>query len=293
MILVTGASGKLGKEVSRQLAQKKLQFRCLVRKTSKIEELEKIGANLCYGDVTDRESLKEAMQGVDSVISTHTLGMQKKGITYWDVDYHGNLNLIKLLKENGGGKYVFISGMGAILYSRFPLFQVKQLIENLLITSGLDYTIFRPSGFFSDFTMTAEFIQKYHLYPIMGGGGNYRIQGIHEGDLAYCAVDSLSNNKASNQIFSIGGPEVLTYKKIVSVYSKVLGYKVRVLPIPLGLIKTVGWIVDTFTGYRYSIQGFIDALSKDSVTDNEPILNTFDVKLRPFEEYLGIFFKKR
>jgi len=293
MILVTGASGKLGKEVSRQLAQKRLQFRCLVRKTSKIEELEEIGANLCYGDVTDRESLKEAMKGVDSVISTHTLGMQKKGITYWDVDYHGNLNLIKLLKENGGGKYVFISGLGAILYSRFPLFQVKQLIENLLITSGLDYTIFRPSGFFSDFTMTAEFAKKRHLYPVMGGGGNYRIQGIHEGNLAYCAVDSLSNNKASNQIFSIGGPEVLTYNKIVSVYSKVLGYKVRILPIPLGLIKTAGWIVDTFTGYRYSIQGFIDALSKDSVTDNEPLLNTFDVKLRTFEEYLGDFFKKR
>ncbi len=291
MILVTGASGTLGKEVSRQLAQKKLQFRCLVRKTSKTEELEKIGANLCYGDVTDRESFKEAMQGVDSVISTHTLGMQKKGFTFWEVDYKGNFDLIESLKENGGGKFIFISGLGVSLNSRFPLYRVKQLVENLLKTSGLDYTIFRPSGFFSDFTMTAEFAKKRHLYPVMGVS-NHQVQGIHMRDLACCVIESLSNSKASHQTFQIGGPEVLTYRKIVSIYSEVLGYKVRLLPIPLGFIKAAGWMVDAFTGYRYSIQGFVDAFSKDSVCDNEPLLNTFDVKFRTFEEYLRDFFAK-
>ena len=98
MILVTGASGKLGKEISRQLTQRKLDFRCLVRKSSKVKELEEMGANLSYGDVTDRESLRQAMQGVEQVISTHCLGMAKKGITCWDVDYQGNLDLIELLK---------------------------------------------------------------------------------------------------------------------------------------------------------------------------------------------------
>jgi uncharacterized protein YbjT (DUF2867 family) len=289
MILVTGASGTLGREISRQLAQRKLDFRCLVRKTSKVKELEEIGATLCYGDVTDRESLKEAMRGVKTLISTHTLGMPKKGVTYWDVDYQGNLNLIELLKKNGGGKLVYISGLGVALNSRFQLYKVKQLIENSLKISGLDYTVFRPSGFFSDFTMSAKTAQKYHLYPTMGWG-SHRIQGIHMGDLAYCVIDSLSKSKASNQVFYIGGPEVLTYKKIVNIFSKVLGHKVRILPIPLGLLKTVGWIVDILTSYRYTIQGFIDAFSKDSTCDNGPLLNAFDIKLRTFEEYLREFF---
>jgi uncharacterized protein YbjT (DUF2867 family) len=293
MILVTGASGTLGKEISRQLAQGKHDFRCLVRKTSKVKELEEIGANLCYGDVRDRETLREAMKGVTAVISTHTLGMQRKGITYWDVDYQGNINLIELLKENGGGKFVYISALRVVLQSRFQLYKVKKLIEDALKLSGLDYTIFKPSGFFSDFTTAVKFIQKFHLLPAMGWG-EHRIQGIHVGDLAYCVIDSLSNNKASRQIFNIGGPEVLTYKKIAAVYSKLLGHKVRILPIPIGFQKTVGWVVDTFTSYCYDIQGFVDAFSSgDSICDNEPLLKTFDIKLGTFEEYLRDFLAKQ
>ena len=121
MILVTGASGTLGSEIARQLTQGKRDFICLVRKTSNVTELESLGVNLCYGDVTDRESLKQAMKGVTSVLSTHSIGLQKKGVTYWDVDYRGNLDLIQSLLQNGGGKYVYISSLGASLTSSFQL----------------------------------------------------------------------------------------------------------------------------------------------------------------------------
>jgi len=283
MILVTGGAGTLGREVCRQLSERGLAYKCLVRKTSKTRSLEKIGAALVYGDVRDRASLEPAMAGVTRVLSMHSLGMQKKGLTYWDVDYQGNIQLMELLKKNGGGKFVFVSALGVSLDSRFQLYKVKQLVTNALQISGLDYTVFKPSGFFSDFTQAAGFIQKRGIMPAMGSGKN-RIQGIHMGDLAYCMIDSLTNEKASRRIFSIGGPEALTYRRIADTYEKLLNRKVRLLPIPAWFQKCLGWTVDTFTGYRYDIQGFVDAFTAgDSVCDNMPLLETFDVRLRTFE----------
>jgi len=285
MILLTGASGTLGKEIAKQLLQSKKEFRCLVRPTSKTDELEKLGVNLSYGDVTDRTSLVEAMGNVENVISTHSLGIQKKGITYWNFDYQGNLDLIELLKANGGGKFVFISALGATLDSPFQLYKVKQLIEHALAVSGLDYTVFKPSGFFSDFTMSARLVRKFHLYPAMGSG-NHQIQGIAVEDLARCAIDALTNDKAFHRVFSIGGPEVLTFKKVAALYAQLLGHNVRTLPVPTALQKSLAWIVDTFTGYRYEIQGFVNAFSQDSLCDNQPLLSTFPITLTSFEDYL-------
>jgi uncharacterized protein YbjT (DUF2867 family) len=288
MILLTGGSGTLGKEIARQLTQGQRDFRCLVRKTSNLKDLEKMGAKLCFGDVTDPGSIKQAMKGVKAVLSTHSLGIQKKGITYWDVDYQGNLALIQSLLDNGGGKFVYISSLGASLGSSFQLYRVKQLIEDALKVSGLNYTVFKPSGFFSDFTMSANMVKKYHLYPSMGWG-DHKIQGIDVGNLAFCVIDSITNDKANNCVFSIGGPEVLTFKSVAAIYSTLLRHNVRILPIPTGLQKTVGWIVDSLTCYRYEIQGFIDAFSHDSICDNGPLLNTFDIRLIRFEDYLADF----
>lgn len=288
MILLTGASGTLGKKIARQLTQGKRDFRCLVRKTSNIKELEAMGANLSYGDVTDLESLKQAMQGVTTVLSTYSLGIQKKGITYWDVDYQGNLALIQSLLDNGGGKFVYISSLGASLASSFQLYRVKQLIEDALKVSGLNYTVFKPSGFFSDFTRSADMVKKFHLFPAMGWR-NHKIQGIDVGNLAFCVIDSITNEKANNSVFAIGGPEVLTFEGVAAIYAKLLRHNVRILPIPTGLQKTVGWVVDALTSYRYEILGFIDAFSHESICDNGPLLNTFDISLKRFEDYLADF----
>jgi uncharacterized protein YbjT (DUF2867 family) len=285
MILVTGASGTLGKEIAKQLLQSNQEFRCLVRPTSKTDELQKLGVNLSYGDVTDRTSLLEAMGNVESVISTHSLGMQKKGITYWDVDYRGNLDLIELLKSNGGGKFVFISALGATLDSPFQLYKVKKIIEHVLTVSGLDYTVFKPSGFFTDFTMSARLVRKFHLYPAMGSG-DHQIQGIAVEDLARCAIDALTNTRASHRVFSVGGPEILTFKKVAALYAQLLGHNVRTLPIPLAVQKSLAWMIDTFTSYRYEIQGFVNAFSQDSLCDNQPLLSAFPITLTLFEDYL-------
>ena len=285
MILVTGATGTLGKEVAKQLVQKKASFKCLVRQSPKAQELEEMGAPVCYGDITDEVALKKAMAEVTAVISCHSLGLPKKHITCWEVDYQGNIDLIEQLKEKGGGKFVYISAMGVHMQSMFPLYKAKFAIETALKISGLDYTILRPSGFFSDFTMTAKMIQKYHIYPVMGDG-NDRIQGIHQADIATCAIDALSNKKATDKMFEMGGPEAFTPNHVAELYSNILGYQVRTIPVPVLMQKIIGTVADALTGYRYSVQGFMEAFGGESLCDNGPLLEAFDIELSYFEDYL-------
>jgi uncharacterized protein YbjT (DUF2867 family) len=250
-----------------------------------------MGATLCYGDIGDRDSLKQVMEGVTGVISTHTQGISKKDVSVWDIDYQGNKDLIELLVENGGGKFVFISSLSVSLDSPYILFTIKCMIENMLALSGLDYTVFRPAGFFSDFTMSAKMVKKYHIYPAIGGK-DHPLQAIYQGDIAFCAVDSLSNPKASNQIFPIGGPEQLTSGDIAAYYAEFLGHKVRIVPVPAAIPKTIAKVVDAFTGNRYNIYGMADAFTKVNVSDNKKLLDTFDIELQTFEPYLKEFLEK-
>ncbi|MFC1670129.1 SDR family oxidoreductase [Spirochaetota bacterium] len=292
MILLAGATGSLGSEVAKELAKKNKKFKCLVRETSDVKALEEIGALLVYGDVRDRESLKEAIKGVTGIISTFTLGRQRKGITYRDVDYEGNKNLIELLKENGGGKYVFISSLSVNADSVFGLFKVKHEIENLLKSSGLDYTIFKPSGFFTDFTMTAGVVLKRHIYPAVGGR-NLKIQGIYQGDIAFCVVDSFSNEKASKQVVPIGGPEVITAKDAAAIYSELLERKIRILPIPAIIPRAIAWTFDLFTGQKYKIHALLKAMMRDSISDNTRLLSIFDIDFKYLREYLEEYLRER
>ena len=288
MILLTGAAGTLGGEIAKHLKKKNKPFKCLVRETSNVEALEAMGATLVTGDVRDKAALNEAMTGVTAVISTHTMGLPKKDLSYWEVDYESNKFLIEQLQKSGGGKYVYISALSVTPDASFLLYQVKGEIENLLKESELDYTILSPSAFFSDFTRTAGTIKKYHVYPAFGGR-KLRIQAIHPEDVAICAVDALDNEKASRQRVPMGGPDVITSKEATEIYSEVLGFKVRTISIPAGIPKTAAKIYDLFTGHRYNISSILDAWMRNSVSDNEKLHAIFDIELITLKDHIKKF----
>jgi nucleoside-diphosphate-sugar epimerase len=118
------------------------------------------------------------------------------------------------------------------------------------------------------------------------GYGNDRIQGIHQADIATCAIDALKNKKASHKTFLMGGPETLTLKQVAEIYSRILGYKVRTIPIPLAVQKIVGTVADAVTSYQYNVQGFMEAFGGESICDNGPLLDAFNIELSYFEDYL-------
>ena len=113
MILIVGSTGLLGFEICSILAEKKKDFRALVRTTSdqsKVDQLKNLGAEIVIGDLKDMNSLAEACKGVTQVISTasSTLSRQE-GDTIQTVDLEGQLNLVNAAKSANVEKFVFIS----------------------------------------------------------------------------------------------------------------------------------------------------------------------------------------
>jgi uncharacterized protein YbjT (DUF2867 family) len=82
MILVTGGTGFVGSHLIKRLASERIQTRYLARKTSDIKKLKDLGIEVAYGDVLDKESLKKAVEGVETVIHLVGIIVEKKGATF-------------------------------------------------------------------------------------------------------------------------------------------------------------------------------------------------------------------
>ena len=113
-IFITGATGFIGTHVARCLAQTEHELICLVRKTSDIRELEKLGVKLITGDITDRASVLDGMKGCDWVINLaniYTFWEPDKRV-YTKVNIGGNRNVMEAALETGVRKVVHVSTAG-------------------------------------------------------------------------------------------------------------------------------------------------------------------------------------
>lgn len=239
MYLVTGATGGVGRRIVRLLRERDLPVRAFVRLTSRYGELENRGAEIFIGDLRQDRDIQKACQGVQYIISTHGSGGDAQAL-----DYRANIDLIDRAKENGVQHFVFISVLGADRgYEDAPVFKAKRAVEKYLQASGLNYTILRPAGLASNLIPLAEQFRQTGIYLLNGDSQN-RTSIVSTDDLAQIAVDSVSVADARNQIFPVGGPDVLKREDLPRIFGRIFNQEPIVINPPLfvfdGLRSVVG-----------------------------------------------------
>src|SRR5256885_5246924 len=149
MILVVGATGLLGGEICRLLAQGGTPVRALVRGTAdldRVAHLKGLGADLVRGDLKDRRSLDAACRGANAVISTaSSTRSRQEGDSIESVDRQGQLSLVDAAAAAGGKHVVLISFPSG--QADFPLPCAKPPVEGPLRESGMGYTILHATSF--------------------------------------------------------------------------------------------------------------------------------------------------
>jgi uncharacterized protein YbjT (DUF2867 family) len=239
-VLVVGSTGFLGMEICRQLVHAGKMVIALVRPASdpaKVKALQQMGVETRVGDLKNITSIRKAMEGVDSLISTasSTLSRQE-GDSIESVDGHGQLNLVQAAMDSGVNQFIFISFCP--MSHPFPLQTAKRNVEKKLMESKMNYTILQ-SGFFMEVWLSPAVgfdfpNSKVTIY----GEGNNKLCWISLVDVAAIAVASLDNEAARNSVFQVGGPEALSPLEVVSIFEKHTGNKFTIDFVPVVALQS-------------------------------------------------------
>lgn len=293
MILVTGGTGFVGGHLVDRLLLEKIQSRCLVRKGSNIEKLkkEKPIIDLAFGDLTDEESLKNALEGLETVIHLIGIIVEKKGATFEIIHTQGTRNLVKACKMAGVRRFIYISALGAREKARSRYHITKWEAEQAVIKSGMEYVIFRPSimiGKGGEFiTMLSKIVQEAPVVPIIDGKS--KVQPIYVENTIDCIIKSLKEPRIRNRIFEIAGPDQITYKELFLTLMDVLEIKKPTLEMPIWLMYPAAYIIERLIEKPpITIQQLI-MLQEDNICDIKEIQKVFDLHLISLKEALQTF----
>lgn len=243
-ILVTGATGFIGKHLVLQLIEAGHYVRVLIRPSSQTPNLP-IGVQMevVVAGLNDLRGLRAAMVGVDTIF--HLAGAEWHGAyaSLMNVDIQGTQVISRLAAEAQVERIFYLSHLGADRASAYPVLKAKAIAEEYIRRSGIDYTIFRSSVVFGPgdgFTTGLGFILKY--FPgifMMPGDGNTLLQPLWIEDLIACLSWSLEDPETLNQIFEVGGGEYLSMRQIVEIMMEAMNKRRAIINIGVPYIRSL------------------------------------------------------
>lgn len=261
-ILLAGTTGYLGSHIAKRLIQKAYDPRVIVRSPDKLRQFGIEVEDMLHAEVTRPETLKGCCKGIDTVISTVGITRQKDGLTYLDVDYQANLNLLNEARENGVRKFIFVSVLNGEKMRYLKICDAKERFVEQLEKSGLNYCVIRPNGFFSDMSEFYAMARKGSIY--LFGDGEQITNPIHGEDLAEVCIDAIDG--VDNEI-RVGGPETLSYNQIANIAFEVVGTEPKINRIPNWVRTTMLRLIRVFTSSRFygPIEFFLTVTAIDMI----------------------------
>ena len=259
-ILVAGATGYLGRYLLKELLSQGYETTALVRNTKKLEG-ESVD-HILQAEVTKPETLKGKFDGIDLLISTIGITRQKDGLTYMDVDYQANINLLEEAKSAGVQKLIYVSLLNGANLRCLKMVEAKEKFVDVLKSSEVDYTIIRPNGIFSDMTEILKMAQKGTVN--LFGDGKYKMNPVHVADLAEVCVDAI---ESIEKTIEVGGPELFTHNDIAELAFNVVNKKPRIKYMPEWMRKMILGLTRIFTSSKTygPMEFFFTVLAMDMI----------------------------
>ncbi len=299
--MVTGGSGFVGGYVVKELLRRGHTPVCLVRDPDKLLRRLPGSAQLrletVRGSLARAQAIRRAVEGADAVIHLVGIIVESLGQSFRKVHVNGTRAVVDAAAAAGVKRYIHMSALGVRPNAVAGYHRTKFEAEEYVRSSGLDWTIFRPSiihgpdGEFMQL-MKAFVRPKLRHGPIVAmpyfGSGEGRLQPVSVRDVAHCMAASIEMPDTVGQTYALGGTEVYNWKELYAVCSQAIsGNTKRQVSVPIPVAKLLALTVMKTPLVPKLLKfnrGQVQMSQEDSVCDTAPIEEAFGIKLRGFQD---------
>jgi NADH dehydrogenase len=296
-ILVTGATGFVGREVVQELLIRGHAVRALVRKGSE-KRLRNFDKRVEFfpGDCLHPETLAPAAAGCDAII--HLVGIIRefpgRGVTFERVHVQATRNVVDAGLAAGVRRLLHMSALGARPEPADPYHVTNFRADEYVMASGLTYTIFRPSVIYGpqdrSINLFVRQIQRLSFFPVIGDG-QYQLQPVPVDTVAQALTLALELPQSENRIYDVGGPDPLTFDEIIDTIAAVVGRRIRKIHQPVWAMNFAARLCGRFRWFPLT-PGQLRMLLEGSTCDPTAFYQDFGLPARTFQEGLAAYLSR-
>ena len=294
MILITGATGYIGRHLVSRLVAQGERPRCLVRNIKRASSILPAGTlAFVQGDTTSPASLGTAVQGVDTIVHTAFITAdlkQSAGNRYQETNVQGTANLVEAAKKAGVKRIIVISGLGTKPDKPGSYMQGRYLAEKMVKESGLDWTIVQPSVLFGKdapfIKGLTDLIRTAPVVPLIGGG-KIMFQPIYVEDVVTVIIKVLQEpERTKNKTYTIGGPAYYSFTQIIDALLQAMHKKRIRVPAPTPLVGIGAAVMEAVLPKPPLTKAAMTLFTFDNTTDLHSVERDFGFTPMSFTTYL-------
>jgi len=238
MILVTGATGLIGRALVRRLSAGDAPVRCLVRDPRRLGA-DRVRVQIALGDLANPRSFRNALRGVDTVVHLAVAIRDQPRASIEEVSGLGTWRLLRAAERAGAERFVYFSALGAGPHARTRLLRSKALAEQAVASARIEHAVVAPSLVYAPGDAWLTLIERMSLLPALAvpGRGRAHFQPIWADDVADCVVAALARDRPLRPRYELAGPQALTHDEILRLALRSLGRRRRLLHVPAPVVR--------------------------------------------------------
>lgn len=276
MILITGATGFIGRQIVEQFVSEGRAVRVLLDSGTSPEPGWKDRVQVVSGELTDEQLVFRAVSDVHVIIHLASAQWWGRKRDLEAVDLAGTRMIVAAARAARVGRIILLSHLGAAPSSAYPLLRIKGMVEEAVRTSGLAYTILRSGvvygkrdSFINHIAMQLAVTPGIFLMP---GRGEVALHPIHIDDLVLAFSRSLDRVQTVDEVIDFGGAEYITLEDLLLTVMRVTGIHRTIVSVPPYMVRWINGVYERLLPRTLITSQWLDILAANRTA---PLGNTY------------------